>query len=231
MTSGVGYEPGPGIDSGLGTGIASGVGSGVVSPPPSVDASIGPQQVDGGIVVTPFDGGPPSTSVPCGTATCNNTTQECCYSAGGAGSCVAVGMCRGLSLTCTSSVNCVTGDVCCAQLGGGGGGASCQPTCPGAGGPGGGYQLCATSSECPAGETCRQTPFGVSACRPPRGGSGSGSGTFFGSGSGTFFGSGSGTFFGSGSGTFLGSGSGTLFGSGTGSSVGSGSASGSGSGS
>ena len=147
---------------------------GVVSLPPGVgfgcavtpDSGLPPQ--DGGIL--PVDAGPPSTSIACGTTTCDSTTQDCCVSfqRGAGTSCVAHGTCSGIPLTCTGSANCSGGDVCCASLGGGG--ASCQPTCAGTGGFGGSFQLCNSDSDCPSGDHCRMSPFGVGICRAPGGG-------------------------------------------------------------
>ncbi len=102
---------------------------------------------------------------------------------GGGGSmstCVPTGQCQGVGLTCSGSSNCPTGEVCCLDFGGGGGGgpptASCQMSCGRGGGGGGGgggrggLQLCNSNADCPPGEQCVMTPFGLNVCRRPRGG-------------------------------------------------------------
>jgi hypothetical protein len=81
---------------------------------------------------------------------------------------VAPGQCNGLSLTCTGTANCSGGEVCCGSLIGGG--ATCEPSCNG------GYQLCQSDSDCPSGDSCKRTLFGIDICRPAHGGGGGGGG-------------------------------------------------------
>jgi hypothetical protein len=142
----------------------------------------------------PFDGGfsedAQSTAINCGTTTCNSATEQCCLGFNGTASCVAEGEAcpgGGLSLSCTGSSNCSDGEVCCGNIGGGSASATCQPSCGGGGGfGGGGLQLCNSDADCPTNETCRDTPFGISLCRPQHGGGGPGGpgGGTVGSGSG-----------------------------------------------
>jgi hypothetical protein len=122
------------------------------------------------------DSGTPLT---CGTSSCDPSTQECCIPImmGATASCATIGQCGGVALSCTGSDNCAAGDVCCLSgLGGGLPTSSCQPSCGRGGGGGGGtgFQLCSSSSDCPPGEQCVATPFGVSVCMGGRGGGGGG---------------------------------------------------------
>jgi hypothetical protein len=92
--------------------------------------------VDAGRDVTPV---PIGSLVPCGTENCFPQTEECCVSlTGGQPACALKGKCaNGIGLSCTSSMQCAKGDVCCVSFGGGGGGggggigATCQTTCGG----------------------------------------------------------------------------------------------------
>ena len=56
---------------------------------------------------------------------------------------------------------CGANEVCCAQLSGLGGEATCAADCPGGGGPNGGIQLCATDDECPPDIECVDAPAGL----------------------------------------------------------------------
>lgn len=113
-----------------------------------------------------------TTLVPCGTEACYPSTEECCVQMGAGARCTLKGQCQGVPLTCTGSNTCPTGDVCCFSFGGGQPSASCSASCGGGGRGGGSFQLCAAPSDCPNGEPCVQTPFGVQVCLPGRGGGG-----------------------------------------------------------
>jgi hypothetical protein len=129
---------------------------------------------DGGSSSTK-DGGSSSTGK-CGGMTCTSSEVCCAAQTGGTGtvsgtlSCVAKGMCMGVTATCGSMADCSGGDVCCGSLGAGGiasalGGGTpnitvaCEKSCGT-----GGFQLCATDKECAKGVTCQSTPFGASLC-------------------------------------------------------------------
>ncbi|HEY8074687.1 MAG TPA: hypothetical protein VIF62_11265 [Labilithrix sp.] len=134
----------------------------------------------------------PTGNVSCGSAACDVSAQECCITFNGGGNgaqstCVARGKCTGdLVLACGSAKNCPSAEICCADLSGDTATATCQSTCGsdqgGSGGPGGDgqggpggdgqdgqtLQLCASDAECPSGQRCVKTDFGVSACQPRR---------------------------------------------------------------
>ncbi len=104
---------------------------------------------------TPIEGG-----ITCGATTCDGLTQDCCASFTGL-SCVPKGKCTGGgTLSCSDSTSCPTGQVCCfGGLGGGGGpSAKCAPVCAG-------IQLCKTSAECKAPNTCQPVFGGFRVCR------------------------------------------------------------------
>jgi hypothetical protein len=127
--------------------------------------------------VVEIDAGPPvSTSIACGSATCDATTQECCVSFGGGGGgagsakCTAKGACTGgVALPCTGPSNCEAGQVCCLSAGGPGStpSAKCAPTCTGRNN----LILCSSDADCVAPSTCQRTMSGFGACRnrPPGG--------------------------------------------------------------
>jgi len=64
-------------------------------------------------------------------------------------------------------MDCSNGEVCCAMFGGGGGGGGGNVAC--AASCNGGFQLCASSTECPNGEQCSGRG-GFMTCRTPRDG-------------------------------------------------------------
>ncbi len=161
------------------------VDSGISPDGGSIAQDDGVISIDGGEVdagseagvteVEPVDVAPPPPRIPCGTTSCDPTTEECCLSpgpGGGSAACKARGTCSGgVAITCSSSASCKPGEVCCLSGGPGGGTATCTTTCGGGPGPGGSVILCATDAECRAGERCRPTPLGFRAClRGPGGG-------------------------------------------------------------
>jgi len=104
------------------------------------------------------------------------TSESCCYPSGGNAaaltsgpSCTPQGSCAGSSLACSNTAHCSGGEVCCFAFvtpdagqdaaGGAPGfpaamsfGAQCAAQCPT--GDMVHYQLCATSTECPSGQSC-----------------------------------------------------------------------------
>jgi Cys-rich repeat protein len=132
---------------------------------PGDSGGIDAGQSDGGTLP---DASPPpdagtGTPIQCGTTTCDSDTEVCCVTFMGqtvSETCTSQTACSGFSLTCSSAQNCDNGEVCCASFPTG---AQCAPACKG------GFQnpqLCASSSECPKGQTCQTTPFGYKICRP-----------------------------------------------------------------
>ena len=130
--------------------------------PIQVDAS--PPPFDGG--PPPLDAGPPPEPIQCGNSSCDPQTQVCCVTFNGQNvneTCTNQGQCNGASLGCTSAASCPNGEVCCATLTQQQQSAQCAQQCQG------GFQnpqLCATNAECPKGQTCQQSPFGLMVCRP-----------------------------------------------------------------
>lgn len=102
----------------------------------------------------------PPDGVRCGSTECTAGSEECCLTMGGA-SCVAIGACRGASLTCSSTASCSAGKVCCFRVGGAGGRAACEGECNGRGA----FRLCESDAECMMGQRCRDLPGGVRGCR------------------------------------------------------------------
>jgi Cys-rich repeat protein len=106
------------------------------------------------------------TPIQCGTATCDSLTEVCCVTFMMQmvnEVCTSPSSCNGVSLTCSSAENCPPGEVCCADFNQMMASSQCQSACKG------GFQnpqLCAKDSECPSGQTCRNTPFGYKICRP-----------------------------------------------------------------
>ncbi|MGO8991900.1 MAG: hypothetical protein ACLQVI_01130 [Polyangiaceae bacterium] len=86
------------------------------------------------------------------TPTSGCTAPETCCITQTASSCIAAGAtCSGAAIACVNTGGCTGGDVCCGVYSGGTtGSASCQAA-PCAAGD---YQLCASSTECPSGESC-----------------------------------------------------------------------------
>ena len=125
-------------------------------PPPPFDGGP-PPPIDGGLPPPPpIDAGPPP-AIKCGNTTCNAQSQQCCISQQGA-SCVSTGNCNGgIALSCSSSANCASGEVCCATLGGGTPSAKCASTC---GNPPQAIQVCAKKSECKPNQNCIAIPQG-----------------------------------------------------------------------
>ena len=104
-----------------------------------------------------------STGLPCGMTTCNSATQDCCATRGG-GTCIAKGgACDGgVVITCSGPEDCpVSGDICCAEFGGGGGTPSVSCTtmtaCHG-------VLLCEKPSDCPDMEMCGMGLEGYKYC-------------------------------------------------------------------
>lgn len=108
----------------------------------------------------------------CGTQTCA-ASEVCCYGTGMTPSCMASGSCQGSFLACSSQSACGSG-TCCFTYGQANGEEAAAPT--GLAGllaaPGGpftaqcqdscamtSYRLCASDSECQAGETCGMGPY------------------------------------------------------------------------
>ncbi|MEO8878165.1 MAG: hypothetical protein ABI461_21410 [Polyangiaceae bacterium] len=166
-------KPAPSGSSGSGSGSSGSGGTGSGS-----GGSTGSGGSSGGST------GTTSTTIACGTASCDATKEECCVDigAGGGGgggtggeACTAIGKCTGFALSCTDASNCGSGQVCCATQNGQSASATCAATC-GAGGGGQSVQLCASDKECGDG-TCVDTPLGFKVCEPGDvGGSGGGGG-------------------------------------------------------
>ncbi|MBI2395905.1 MAG: hypothetical protein HYV09_40450, partial [Deltaproteobacteria bacterium] len=119
---------------------------------------------DTAVFDTGFDTGfdaPPEGGILCGGSYCNAATQQCCASFTGV-TCVAKGSCSGgTTLSCSSAASCpIPGQVCCFSgiFGGGTPTATCQLFCAG-------FRLCASSAECPSGQSCLPTIGGYRICR------------------------------------------------------------------
>jgi hypothetical protein len=179
-------EGGTSSGSGSGTGTGGGTGSGTSGGSGSGGTGTGTGGGgSGGTDPVGADGGVHSvggSSIACGSYTCDTTSQDCCALQNTFG-CVPKGSCPTVTLTCASTLDCKTGEVCCASGGGPGGHGlttACATTCGGAGTGGGGgmgggvgmpsMQLCASDAECPKGDTCIDTREGIKACRPAGGG-------------------------------------------------------------
>jgi hypothetical protein len=132
--------------------------------PIEVDATL-PPPLDAGPPPLP-DSGPPPEPIQCGTTTCDPQTQVCCVTFNGQNvneTCTNQGQCNGASLSCTSASSCPPNEVCCATLTQQQQSSQCASQCAG------GFQnpqLCASSTECPKGQTCQNSPFGLKVCRP-----------------------------------------------------------------
>jgi hypothetical protein len=128
---------------------------------PIQDVTVPPMDVS----VPPVDAGMPGDPITCGTTTCDSATQVCCITFAGmmaSETCTAPTACMGVSLACSSALDCPMGEVCCANITMMTQDSQCQAKCMG------GFQnpqLCASSSECPMGQTCQNTPFGYKICR------------------------------------------------------------------
>jgi hypothetical protein len=83
--------------------------------------------------------------VACGSTTCTTSSNECCASPDGGGSCIADnGACTGgVTLACDEAADCSGGAVCCQVLACGTNASSCKATCGT-----GDFQPCRTDSEC-----------------------------------------------------------------------------------
>lgn len=108
----------------------------------------------------------PLAPLPCGMTTCDPSTQVCCVTfQPTTQTCIAIGApCSGGTLSCSSKLNCSSGDVCCLDYAGGKVTTTCKPACLG------GFQepqLCASDGECTPPDTCRTIPGGYKACVPP----------------------------------------------------------------
>jgi len=97
------------------------------------------------------DAGPPIGVIPCGTDSCNATTQECCVARTGTASCIDKGgQCQGSTVTCAGPQDCQSSaPVCCAVPTGGNRGVSCtaQQSCQG-------YVVCRGDADCSGGQQC-----------------------------------------------------------------------------
>ena len=180
--------------AGTGTGSGAGGGGATGSGGVTGGSGSGSTGTSGSVSGPPSAGpAPASAAITCGKTSCNLATQDCCIQdASGVASCTTKGQCQGVALSCTSSANCVNGEVCCVQLDQGSQAASCQTSCdsgpgggpgdpggdpgdpgdPGGGpgdGPGGAFRLCASTAECAKGETCQRTPLGFGVCIGGRG--------------------------------------------------------------
>ena len=133
------------------------------TPPPPFDA--GPPPIDGA-PPPPIDGGTFGGPIQCGSTVCNGSIETCCVTYNGQNLneiCAPIGQCQGASFDCSSEKRCPPNEVCCGHFSQTGQGSDCAPSCQGGfGNP----QLCATTAECPAGQTCKPTPFGFKTCRP-----------------------------------------------------------------
>jgi hypothetical protein len=102
--------------------------------------------------------------LPCGMATCSVETQECCVTRAGGATCTPKGMCDGgVAVTCSGPETCpVSGDVCCAEFGGGAISVSCttMAACHG-------YLLCQSEADCPDMEPCDPGFDGYKYCQRP----------------------------------------------------------------
>jgi hypothetical protein len=192
------YTNGPTPDGGA-TGSGSGSGSGSSgsnggSGGSSGGGSGGSSGSVGGSTSGGGSGGSSGGVAPisCGAQSCDPTSQECCVSLGGGGgapmeSCGPKGQCMGdVTLNCTGSSNCPNNEVCCLSTRGGMPQARCATRCRGGGGGGGpSGQLCSTNQDCPMGQQCMMTPFGLGVCLGGGGpGGGGGGGGGFGGGGG-----------------------------------------------
>jgi hypothetical protein len=155
-----------GSSGGATSGSSGGSSSGASSTAPSADSA------DGGISCGPGAGCPQSEQ--CCYAAPTVPAEAGPPGPGGFGaftggapalSCTTAGSCSGSSLSCSSTQHCSSGQVCCfvyqqTEAGAGPGGfgapmaftAQCADDCPG--GDMVHYQLCASSSECPNGQSC-----------------------------------------------------------------------------
>jgi len=117
----------------------------------------------GGTAPTATDSG-----IPCGMQGACTPPQECCFASQFAPTCAAPGSCSASSLACSSTQHCSGGQVCCfafnasdggmagaggfAAPGAAGFNAQCASQCPT--GDMVHYQLCASASDCPGGQSC-----------------------------------------------------------------------------
>jgi hypothetical protein len=104
----------------------------------------------------------PTEGVPCGDATCN-APEVCCVTFNGQ-SCTS-NCNQGLALACDGPEDCSGGDVCCGDIGMGGGGSECMPSGDCQTGMGSG-RLCHSNTDCDTGETCTDIPqVNIRICR------------------------------------------------------------------
>ncbi len=143
---------GGGTDAGgMMTDVDAGGGGGV-------DAGGPPPMLDGGGPPPPYDAGDSMGTVDCMGTPCDAATEQCCISGsvgGASASCIPIGdECMGGSTTCDGPEDCSgAGEVCCLQIMGFGGMASCTTEMCGGGssGPGGfpsSFELCHDPSDC-----------------------------------------------------------------------------------
>jgi len=128
-------------------GDAGGVDTGAAGTSDSGTTDSGSQQ-DAGTPVGPSC----MTSASCGAG------EKCCVplsasALSGMGNC-GTGACSGIVVDCRSASACGTGQVCCGSLTGGG--ATCETSCPMSATS---YQLCASATECPSGDTCSPATY------------------------------------------------------------------------
>ncbi|MCP4443782.1 MAG: hypothetical protein GY811_00355 [Myxococcales bacterium] len=103
-----------------------------------------------------------TVGIDCGEETCNEATQECCFTSGSV-ACVAQNSCTSTPSTCDGPEDC-GGDICCGFLSG----ASCSLTCEG-----NVAELCHTPADCSTtGDMCCPIFGPLSACAPTCSGGG-----------------------------------------------------------
>jgi hypothetical protein len=82
-----------------------------------------------------------TVGIPCGAATCDEATQECCVDGNGGQTCVATGTCEGTAFGCDGPEDCTEGgEICCGM----GEGAHCAPVTECA------QAVCHVDEDCPA---------------------------------------------------------------------------------
>ena len=117
----------------------------------------GPTSEDGGGQVESH----PDGGFPCGLTVCSASEVCCVDPATAAARCLAIGLCRGVAVTCDTTLGCPQGQVCCASFQQGVV-VACSAQCTGPGN----FQICASDAECPAGEVCSRGAL-VRACVVP----------------------------------------------------------------
>jgi hypothetical protein len=100
----------------------------------------------------------PTQGVPCGNTSCD-APQICCVTFSGATCTAADGCDQGLALACDGPEDCSNGDVCCGDIGMGGGGSECLPAGDCEGGGMGSGVLCHSDADCQNNERCNDVPM------------------------------------------------------------------------